>query len=1104
MEALFLVLAALNGLAVISEVCANPPVDTCGEFVEIWNNSPDTLNVLGFTITDGDALDGLFGWSGVFPQGDVITETTLIPPWGYAVLLEEDYPGDPWLTFQPGTVILTTSDHAICNGLAASSDPLTLFDSSGTSPASVLSTFGTPLNGENWQQRDDNGQDSIPFDPGTGLTLFRYPQNMPDCEMAWFAGEPTPGGPPDAPPDTFLITTDSLFLSNPDPDPGTGVWLTATVSCWGTVTPSGSICLFIDANGDSTAQASELLLSIPAEGLAPGTTDTLSVFFTAPPQGWYPAVCETPTGETRLHFTTGGGVNPRITEVMANPVIETEEEFIEVFYPGPGVFPLTGCHFTDGDATDDILHHSGSEYISPGQAALIIDPDYQGTLSIPENTPLFVPGNTTLGNGLTTTDPILLYRHGEPSLETLLSTAGTPLLFNDPLMCDDDGLDSIPFDPGDGHSMERILPTGPDAQFNWRSSVFGGTPGTVPQGQEWADLATDSITVQTGVKAWFSNCGVLPAQGLATIFFDANGNLLPEPPEVIHQTTLTLLQGQSDSVSVPFTPPDSGLFTIAAIIQCPSDTITGNNSKYAHLIPAKPAWPVVTEVLPNPSSQSTDEVVEVYFPGPGQVDITCFTITDYDSEDILVAVETPFLVQGQYGLVMDPDYSQGSMPYDIPPGTVLIHPGNSTIGNGLSGNDPVGLLFLGGEVSTYGTPFDETDGIPVNPGTDLSMERITPFLPDSESSWFISPFGPTPGAPPENITQGVDYSVASITAHPPMGAAGTETLISAMYTSLGTDSVPQGDLNVSISANGSPVHTATPAIPGLGDTLMVNFIWVSSENGTELSATCHSPEDANGANDTALCPWNPAPAVVINEVFRHEPEWIEILNGTDQPVSLSSLVFSDATNSTELPSGTLEPGEFALFTENIDLFRSYWGDPPCQLYQPENWPTLNNGGDTLHLATKEEPLDMVPYTTAWGGNSASSLERRSSGVMGFIPENWGTCIEGATPGRENSIGETAGGTFLTMSPTVFNPPATPLSIHINLPMQACDVTVKVYDVRGMELERLYENTVPGETLVLEWSGSGYPVGRYIIYAEAFAGGNILSDAGVVVLARPLN
>lgn len=71
-------------------------------------------------------------------------------------------------------------------------------------------------------------------------------------------------------------------------------------------------------------------------------------------------------------------------------------------------------------------------------------------------------------------------------------------------------------------------------------------------------------------------------------------------------------------------------------------------------------------------------------------------------------------------------------------------------------------------------------------------------------------------------------------------------------------------------------------------------------------------------------------------------------------------------------------------------------------------------------------------------------------------------------------------------------------------MQACNVVVKVYDVRGMELERPYQGIVPGETLILEWTGDRFPVGRYIIYAQANCAGEILTDAGVVVLARPLN
>jgi len=58
-------------------------------------------------------------------------------------------------------------------------------------------------------------------------------------------------------------------------------------------------------------------------------------------------------------------------------------------------------------------------------------------------------------------------------------------------------------------------------------------------------------------------------------------------------------------------------------------------------------------------------------------------------------------------------------------------------------------------------------------------------------------------------------------------------------------------------------------------------------------------------------------------------------------------------------------------------------------------------------------------------------------------------------------------------------------------------------VRGMELENLYSSIVPGEVLILEWSGNEYPIGRYIIFAEANCAGEKLSDAQVVILARPL-
>ena len=1104
MEALILFTAMLCSQPVISEVCSNPVNETAGEFIEIHNDAVEAYDIAGYSITDGDALDDLLPWVGAFPQAGVTTGTTIIPAGGFAVLLEEDYPDDPWLTFPDETVILTTGDHSICNGLAASSDPLTLYCPSGSSQNDVVSTYGTPVQSDNWFDCDDDGLDSIPFDPGEGLSIGRYPLNSPDGEGSWFAGEPTPGQASEAPPDTFFITIDSLFLDNPDPIPGSTSQLTAFVSCWGTVSPgTGEVVLFIDADGDSIPQWEEVLYSYPALNLIPQETDTLEVIFTAPARGWYPAVCSAPEITSRIHFSTGGGINPVITEVMANPLSEDQEEFIEVFYPGPGVFPLAGCSFTDGDAVDQIVSVNGSAYIKADQAALILDPEYQGTLNIPPDTPLFTPANTTLGNGLTTDDPVLLYLQGEPSLATLLSTAGTPLLHDNPLMCDDDGLDNIAFDPGDGCSMERISPSGPDAEFNWMGSQPGGTPGVVSENLGWTDLSTDSIYADNTIQAVFSNCGVFDAEGLCTIFYDLNGNLSPSPGETIHEQTVDLSAGQSDTLSIPFSPPDSGLFVIVATIQNPADTTAANNTRHCSFVPENPAWPVITEVLCNPGNDDCDEFIELFFPGPGQVDITQFSITDNDAVDQLIALTTPFLTPGSYALILDPEYENGSMPYDIPAGTTIFHPANTTIGDGLSSTDPVLLLFDSLTVSTYGTPDNPADGIPFDPGADLSVERITPDHPDLEKNWISSPAGPTPGTAPEGISEGVDYCVVSTILSPPMGEETTQTQIEIRLTCSGTDSVFQGDLCIRITADGTEILSSTPPPPALGDTLTIKADWQGTTEQAAVIAELLCTEDGNPSNNIAEAVWNPPPTLCINEIFYHETEWIELFNGTERTVSLSDLTVADPAVSSQLPPEQLAPGEFIILTACADDFQYRWGSVNCSVAELDHWPTLNNSGDSLMLADGSQAIEMVPYSSQWGGNAGASIERRSHTVMGFIPDNWGTSISSATPGAANSIGEVSSNEFLCLTPTIFNPPHTPLRIEVNLPMQACNVTVKIFDVRGMELENLYSSIVPGEVLILEWFGNEYPIGRYIIFAEAACSGEKLSDAQVVVLARPL-
>ncbi|MBN2587544.1 MAG: hypothetical protein JXR55_09645, partial [Candidatus Fermentibacteraceae bacterium] len=60
MEIYTIILSALLAQApVITEIASNPLLETSGEFVEIFNPSTVSISTLGFSITDGDALDQL-------------------------------------------------------------------------------------------------------------------------------------------------------------------------------------------------------------------------------------------------------------------------------------------------------------------------------------------------------------------------------------------------------------------------------------------------------------------------------------------------------------------------------------------------------------------------------------------------------------------------------------------------------------------------------------------------------------------------------------------------------------------------------------------------------------------------------------------------------------------------------------------------------------------------------------------------------------------------------------------------------------------------------------------------------------------------------------
>ena len=59
MEALIYLVILSSRFPAITEVCSNPLNETSGEFVEFCNDSTEEIDVAGYSVTDGDALDFL-------------------------------------------------------------------------------------------------------------------------------------------------------------------------------------------------------------------------------------------------------------------------------------------------------------------------------------------------------------------------------------------------------------------------------------------------------------------------------------------------------------------------------------------------------------------------------------------------------------------------------------------------------------------------------------------------------------------------------------------------------------------------------------------------------------------------------------------------------------------------------------------------------------------------------------------------------------------------------------------------------------------------------------------------------------------------------------
>ncbi len=301
-----------------------------------------------------------------------------------------------------------------------------------------------------------------------------------------------------------------------------------------------------------------------------------------------------------------------ITEVMSNvrgseQTCGDRNEYIEIYNLSTDTLDLLNYLIDDFDVSPDdicpwdddaiLIKYPGlrihSTLLYPYSYGLILDREYTShdttggnvqPYDFPDSTLVLTTDDTTIGNGLQTSDPLIIFS----ILHACTTSFGTPY----------DTLDYFPSDPGDGISWERIELSLPDTVTNWHTCIDSGgcTPGRENSTTNALDLAIESQSiiftpaiVNTGedvnIAMRIKNYGLRETDEYSlTVFDDKNNDSILNSDELITQIA-GLLVYASDSVSIVCTYkyPEQGMHMLGFQVNFPGDRDLTNNLAFKEL-----------------------------------------------------------------------------------------------------------------------------------------------------------------------------------------------------------------------------------------------------------------------------------------------------------------------------------------------------------------------------------------------------------------------------------------------------------------------------------------------------------------------------------------
>jgi len=701
---------------------------------------------------------------------------------------------------------------------------------------------------------------------------------------------------------------------------------------------------------------------------------------------------------------------------------DSPNEFVELFNPSEtDSIDLTNWTLKDRSSEDALIDSGFGLVIPPQSYGIILEGDYALDTGlyqsiIPENTILIKVDDSSIGNGLSTTDSLFL-----------MDSNGVVI-------------DSLGWEDWaqDGFSLERIRLHLPNTPTNWAQSIDSlGTPGSINS------VLPDSINLMISELS-LSDSVISQNETTTLIGKVANVGLNSASPElqffidgeyITNEYIGYIDELDTVDFEIELGPFTFGEHSILVTIIVDGDLSLFNNSDSIVVGVRYPFRTILLNEFMCQPNAGYGEFVEIVNGSNELINLEDWAITDNNLN--LYQFPSENIESNQFGIIASDSSYINESPNDVP--YIVPVNGFPTLNNGgdaIRIYDPFATLI---DSLLYDSNWDLSQGI--------SQEKM--YINDSShisGNWSpsISENGHTLGTinsvTPAYINGTIIESFISYLPEIPSNSDQV-----TLFIPIKNSGLTPFNGTVSVSDSTSILGQSNFASGILGDTTMVELnigLFLSGFNPVTIDLIIDGDEQLqdNSAEDTILVRY-PFGTVLLNEFLpapnNDQSEFVECITFDNMTLLGWGLSDNHKTPSLFNPV-SVESDNYIVIVPDSTLIHEI--TPSATILILPSFPSLNNSGDGIYIFDHTGSIiDSLIYDSNWPITSERSTEKLRETYESNNSQNWDVADENIefTPGFQNSqmLQDTDGSilqNFISYSPT---PPSQDSSVIFSIPIK---------------------------------------------------------------------